>query len=75
MNNEKNSNKTLWIIIVAVVVAVITTLTILAIRLRWVDKLRLHCKRRKNKPTFTCEFDGDEMLTDMDGADLLTAEE
>ena len=70
-NGEKSSNKTLWIIIVAVVVAVITTLTILAIRLHWVDKLRLRCKRRKNKPTFTCEFDGDDMLTDMNGADML----
>ena len=75
MKNEESNNKTLLIIIVAVVVAVITTLTILAIRLRWVDKLRLRYKRRKNKPTFTCEFDGDEMLTDMDGAELLAAEE
>ncbi|MBQ8752840.1 MAG: hypothetical protein IJZ13_07030 [Clostridia bacterium] len=58
MKCGKNSDKTLLIVIVAAVVAVLTTMAVLAVKFRWLDKLAVsHKRRRKNTPSFTCEFD------------------
>lgn len=57
MKCGKNSDKTLLIVMIAAVVAVLTTLTVLAVKFHWLDKLFACHKRRKNSPSFTCEFD------------------
>ena len=58
MKCGKSSDKTLLIVVIAAVVAVVTTLAVLAVKFRWLDKLAAsHKRRRRNTPSFTCEFD------------------
>ena len=65
---RSSSGKILLLVILAAVTAAVTTLTVLAIRLHWFDRLRAWIQRHRPSPPFTCDFTDDtQNVTEIGG--------
>ena len=63
---HRSTNKTALVLIIAAVVAALTTLSVMAIKLHWLDKLcACHKKRRFSRPSITCDFEERAPITEV----------
>ena len=62
----RSSHKTATVLIVASIVATLTTLAVLAMKMNWWDKLcACHKNRRYSRPSFTCKFEESAPITEV----------